>query len=381
MRKDILFRLDSYVDTTQFYYYFFDGLFKKEEELKKDILEKLNIPSSTYRTNRQTTLAKNDNHIILLNYFKINPIDDSFKVEYDYLLSNIYLCLYFRKIEEIPSLSNKLEEYILQNNAYKPLFILFRILIKMLGYKTYNETLIEIKEDADYLSIFPLQYFHDEFQTLYKFILLYLGDSQLAGKDSYSDTAFPELSWMYYQILSIIDYSRQYYTSAIINSLEAEKFYLQDFNFTRYFVTRNNIAAFYGYLDNYRASIATLKPIMHCVIYQWTDKNLTKLVISQYLYALIMNECLDDILLFLDSIKLESQILSSFSLIIAVLAYYLKGITKETFKENFYQILKDDSIAYEFFLSLFEKKQINKDFVKKYKNIEKIAKKYKFVKW
>lgn len=132
MRKDILFRLDSYVDTTQFYYYFFDGLFKKEEELKKDILEKLNIPSSTYRTNRQTTLAKNDNHIILLNYFKINPIDDSFKVEYDYLLSNIYLCLYFRKIEEIPSLSNKLEEYILQNNAYKPLFILFRILIKIL---------------------------------------------------------------------------------------------------------------------------------------------------------------------------------------------------------------------------------------------------------
>lgn len=380
MKKDVLFTLDSYMDTTQFYYYFFDGLFKKEAELKKDLLEKLNIPSSTYRTNRQNILVKNDNHLILLNYFKVNPIDEIFKIEYDYLLSNIYLCLYFRRLEEIPSLSNKLEEYIKQNNALKPLFILFRITIKMLGYKTYKETLVDIKEDADYLSIFPIQYFHNEFQTLYKLVLLYLGDSSLAGRDSYSDSVFPELSWMYYQIMSLIDYSKNHYTSAIINSLEAEKFYLKDFNFTRYFVTRNNIAAFYGYLENYRASIATLKPIMHCLIYQWKDKDLTKLVISQYLYSLIMNECIEDIIMFLDGIKLEAQIFSTFSLIISVIAYYLKGTDKNALKESFYQILQEDIIAYEFFISLYENKKINRDFVKKYKNMEKIAKKYKFVK-
>lgn len=288
--------------------------------------------------------------------------------------------LYYRRLDEIPSLLSKLEEYITQNNAFKPLFVLFRILIKMMGFKTYKETLIELKEDAEYLNLFPLSYFHEEFQTLYKLVLLYLGDNQLAGKDSYSDSAFPELSWMYYQIMSIIDYSRNYFSNAIIHSLEAEKFYLQDFNFTRYFVTRNNIVAFYGFLDNYRASIATLKPIMHCMIYQWHDKNLTKLVLFQNLYSLIMNECLDDIIDFLDSIKVEQQIMSTFSLIIASITYYLKGIAKGEIKENFQAMIKEDSVANEFFISLYENRKFNNDFVKKYKNMEKIAKKYKFVK-
>lgn len=244
MRKDLLFKLDSYINTTQFYYYFFDGLFKKEEDLKRDILDRLNIPSSTYRTNRQNLFVRNNNHIVLLNYFKVNLIDEDDIVDYNYLLSNIYLCLYYRRLDDIPYLSDKLEEYINQNNAFKPLFVLFRILTKILGYKTYRETLQEIKVDAEYLSIFPLNYFHDAFQTVYKFVFLYLGDNQLAGMDSYSDAVYPELSWMYYQIKSVIDYSNQDFSSAIINSLEAEKFYLKDFNFTRYFVTRNNIAAF-----------------------------------------------------------------------------------------------------------------------------------------
>ena len=59
---------------------------------KEEYLENLNIPSSTYRTNLQLTLVKNDNHFILLNYFKVNPDYESLRIEYDYLLSNIYLC-------------------------------------------------------------------------------------------------------------------------------------------------------------------------------------------------------------------------------------------------------------------------------------------------
>ncbi len=380
MRKDALFKLDSYINTTQFYYYFFDGLFKKEENLKRDVLDKLNIPSSTYRTNRQNLYVRNDNHIVLLKYFKINLIDEAYIVDYDYLLSNIYLCLYYRRLEEVLYLTSKLEEYIQQNNAFKPLFVLFRIFIKVLGYKTYNETLQEIKEDAQYLSIFPLNYFHNEFQTLYKFVLLYLGNHQLAGKDSYSDTAYPELSWMYYQIMSVVSYSQQNFTSAIINLLEVEKFYLKDFNFTRYFVTRNNIAAFYGYLENYRSSVATLKPIMDCLIYQWHDKNLTKLVITQYFFSMIMLECIEDIINFLDSIKIEPQIFSSFTLIISVFAYYLKGYKKEEIKEDLIQLIQEDKIAHDFTEYLYASGKMDLNIVKKYKNIEKIAKKYKFIK-
>ncbi len=43
-------------------------------------------------------------------------------------------------------------------------------------------------------------------------------------------------------------------------------------------------------------------------------------------------------------------------------------------------VIKEDSVANEFFISLHENQKFNNEFVKKYKNMEKISKKYKFVK-
>ena len=46
------FSLDDYFKKTRNYFTFIDGVFKQTSSKKKEVLDKLNIPDSTYRTNR-----------------------------------------------------------------------------------------------------------------------------------------------------------------------------------------------------------------------------------------------------------------------------------------------------------------------------------------
>ena len=83
-----LINLDNYFNSTRHYFYFFDSLFKIKNRTKKEILELLNIPDSTYRTNRLMNFVKNDNISILLNFFRYNKPKHS-KEAYEDCLNNI----------------------------------------------------------------------------------------------------------------------------------------------------------------------------------------------------------------------------------------------------------------------------------------------------
>ena len=121
--------LSDYFNSTQKYYYFFDGLFNNLEESKRDILDSLNIPDSTYRTNRQKIVAKNNNHHILTKYFNYSTLDLNNQKAYENTLSRILNYIYFRKTDKIIESRKLLEEYIKDNNYLKPIFTVIKILI------------------------------------------------------------------------------------------------------------------------------------------------------------------------------------------------------------------------------------------------------------
>ena len=156
------FDLTEYFVQTKKYYYFFDGLFILEKRLKKDILEELNIPDSTYRTNRLKVFTKNKNHIHLLEYFNYKVVEGS-QAMYEKCLVKIFNAVYYRETNELIVLKEELEGYILENNYLKPVFILFKLLIAITITSNYQILLQENKKFLDYLNLFPKDYFTSEF--------------------------------------------------------------------------------------------------------------------------------------------------------------------------------------------------------------------------
>lgn len=159
------FKLDKYFYETQFYFYFFDGLFSYEIEDKQLILNKLMIIGSSYRTQRNKAKTKKNNVELLLEYFKYNDIKEEEKLSLEILLSQIYYFCYYKQKEKLLDKLELLNVEINKHNVLKPILILFRVLINMnLEYDTINLNNV-VKEDIEYLKLFfKKKYFMDELE-------------------------------------------------------------------------------------------------------------------------------------------------------------------------------------------------------------------------
>ena len=123
--------LKKYFNETKVYFNFFDGLFLLEKETKQQIFDQLQIPSSSYRTQRLK--EKTNKYYInrLLEYFKYNDIENETIIEYEILLSRIYYCCYYKQKDKLTELLEVLNIKIDKHNIIKPLLILFRVLINI----------------------------------------------------------------------------------------------------------------------------------------------------------------------------------------------------------------------------------------------------------
>ena len=148
-----IFKLDKYFTQTQIYFNLFDGLFLLEKENKQQILDKLNIPSSSYRTQRLKEKTNKYNINILLNYFEYNDIEVKSITEYEILISRIYYCCYYKQMDRLLELLNLVNIKLEEHNILRPLLILFRVLIySNLEYDILYLNEI-IKKDIEYLKI------------------------------------------------------------------------------------------------------------------------------------------------------------------------------------------------------------------------------------
>lgn len=285
--KDI-FKLTTYYSETNKYYYFFDGMFKIRNLSKLETLDGLNIPSSTYRINRKNSLLKNDNHKAILNFFNVNEnLKDMIKCEKT--LSELFSCLYFKQSEEkILEYKKQIDIYILDDNYLKPIFMLFRILIKIIMTKDIVNVLDNIKLDVDYISKFPGEYYENDFKVLFNIIMYFAHKSDDYLKDYEIDAKYPYLTWLYYHLRGSFNYYNHNYSEAIIYYKNAIKCYLNDLNVSRILECQINIAAMYNRINGYRETINTLVPLIEYALYETDNHALKCYSIMHYFIALMM---------------------------------------------------------------------------------------------
>lgn len=301
--KDI-FKLDNYYIVTNKYYYFFDGMFKVEKKHKLKELEKLNIPSSTYRVNRMSLEIKNDNHIKLLKEFNVNlRLKDKFECEY--VLSELYSCLYYRRKEKVKLLEKKLDKLIEYDNYLKPIFVLFRILTNIINYQDINLVMKIIESDVNYIEKFPIEYFDDEFKNLYWIIMYFVGRNDQCIKEYGFDNKYPHLVWLYHHLRGSYNYSINNYSETIIYYNNAIKCYIDDFNISRAMECQLNVASMYIRIKAYRDAINILMPLIEYSMHYPNPVAFRCYTLMHFLVSLMMIEDYNKIINVMDKIRIE----------------------------------------------------------------------------
>ncbi len=376
MKNLLYFSLKKYFNFTNKYYYFFDGLFKYQNKLKKEILNDIKIPPSTYRLNRINEIAKNNNHNILLKYFKVNFLLKEKQIHYEMLLSRLFMAIYYKNEDKEDI--KQLEEAIGENNYLKPIFIMFRVLLKMNQNKLYSEIMEEILDDINYLYSFPREFFDEELEAIFLLILLYANKSKEAINDKVCYNKYSNLLWMYYHIMGTIAFVELDYAKAIVFYQRVEKIYLEDSNIKRYLVAKNNIAAMFNILNFPQLSLEVILPILNYVINDREKYSISKHIIMHYFMALFMLDDYKQIILFYKMYLEEQNLRVRVTNIIILIAYFKEGYTKEKLKEITNDIEPLTNIVYK---KLYEKVEIPKEYNDIFKSSEYlyyISKKMKF---
>lgn len=268
-----LINLDNYFNSTKYYFYFFDSLFKIENKTKKEILELLNIPDSTYRTNRLMNFVKNDNISILLNFFRYNKLAHP-KAVYEDCLNNILNYLYYNNAVELDKESIRLNEFIIDNNYLKPIFILFKIVVQII-------TRISIdKIDLNYLCLFNLDYFDSAIKLLRCATLKYFSRYNNLEVLSLEYLNNPNFKWFCSYILAIGELKKKGYYSAIFFFNQCILSAKDDFNIDRALEAIDYIVDIYIKCKKYEACILFLQQYINKI--KFINNKYTNKIIANY---------------------------------------------------------------------------------------------------
>lgn len=268
-----LISLDNYFNSTRYYFYFFDSLFKIKNRTKKEILELLNIPDSTYRTNRLMNFVKNDNISILLNFFRYNKPKHS-KEAYEDCLNNILNYLYYYNEEELDKETMRLDGFIRENNYLKPIFILIKILEKIITKKPCNE------EDLNYLAIFNVDYFDNGIKLLRCTTLKYFSLSNNLEMVSLEYFNNPNLKWFCSYVLADFELKNKRSYNAVFFFNQCLLSAKDDFNIDRAFEAIDYIVDIYISCQKYEACILFLEQYINKM--RFINNKYTNKIIARY---------------------------------------------------------------------------------------------------
>lgn len=329
------FNLEKYFNETKVYFNFFDGLFLLEKENKQQKFDKLQIPSSSYRTQRLKDKTNKYYINILLEYFKYNDIENENIIEYEILLSRIYYCCYYKQKDKLIELSEVLNIKIDKHNIIKPLLILFRVLINT-NLEYGEDYLNEIcGSDLNYLKLFHNKnYFKDELEYLYLIILYYF--DHLDEKDfKYIDNlsiSYPKLSWLYYFSKASKAYLNHNNVTALVNY----EYVLNEFKLTnnlqRYLISATNASYLYNILGQYHLSYNITSQVIEYVFSEINDERRIQSLLVHYLFSNLMLARYNEIINFIDIVIFDLSYLNEIAAIICVVAAFKLGKLKHVDK-------------------------------------------------
>ncbi len=345
------FSLKVYFENTNKYYLFFDGLIKKSGRMQRDILAEVKIPTSSYRVSRNVETSRTDSHLVLLNYFNIKPLNSSKQTEYEYILAQLYAAIYYKNDVQIDFLYSKIVDFIKEDNFLKPIFVLFKILIKMNNIKNYSDFLKAIKEDLDYICFFPKEYFYEKLEVLYLLVLLFTNRDKKTLHSEIGYDKYPSLTWLYYHILGTFAYLNDNCSEAILFYKKAEDIYFQDCNINRYILMKNNIAAMYNRMGYENLALDTIQPVFSYITNINSFLPVKSYIIMHYFMALFMLKHYKEIIMNYELYLDNSNILPT-TAIILMFCYKMSDYNNE--KCLFLKDLDERTkLIYEF---LFEKR-------------------------
>ncbi len=352
--KHFSFNIEDYYIQTKKYYYFFDGLFKLEEGIKKDILDSLNIPDSTYRTNRSKNYVKNNNHFILLNYFHYDTLMYPREV-YETCFAKIMYAFYYKESSSIPKLQKDIEEFILQNNYLKPIFTIFQIILDIGTIGDYHVLLEIVGPKLDYLNLFPEDYYDPKIGYIVSMIQFYFNRKVDEIKLKNDSLKYVELSWLYSFFKGNKAYLNQNDYEAIVYYEMCLKDYKESFNISRIVSTINTLAFLHNAHEQYELSIEKSSIILQHTFYQEAEPKWQNFLSTHYLFSLYMLGRYEEIQQFFNIIVITPDVLHMNSILIGILAARKLNCSFKDFNPIFDEIIEKDETIQLFILMLDKK--------------------------
>ena len=298
-------------------------MFTCEDENKQDILNRLNIIDSSYRTQRNKEKTTKNNVLTLLEYFKYNDVNAEEKLNLEILLSQIYYFCYYKQKGKLLDKLELLNIEINKHNVLKPILILFRVLINMnLEYDTIKLNNI-VDEDIKYLKIFfNKKYFIDELEFLYLIVLYNFDyyDEEVLNKLDNLSLLYKRLSWLYFFVKG----SKAYINKENVSALTNFTYLLEEFknknNLERYFMVVNNISCLYNLLGEYHLSHNISSEAIEYVFSDIKKDNRLQNILMHYVFSNLMLGRYDEIIEFINIIIFDKSYLNPLSTVICLIA-------------------------------------------------------------
>lgn len=358
--------LKAYLNLTQKYYYFFDGIIKMNKVLKKDLLKEVGISISSYKNSRSIDIAVNNNHLLLLKYFNINRIDDNY-VEYaEKILTDIYFSIYYKREYLYDSHMNDIDKLINDNNYLKPIFLVFKVLLIMNSNKPYDTICDLIKNDMEYLGFIPSNYFYNELKYYYELTLLYVKRINNITYNFTAEDKYHNLLWMYYHIKGTFYYINNDYGRSLVYFQHLCEIYKKDYNLIRAVACKNNILQEYNLLGLYDLTIEEATPIINYLIYQTDNKRVSMYAIRHLFAAFVLSEKYNDLINYYKNFINDISLVKGTASICLLIAYKKCNYKKDYVERNLKDIIcanEKNKIAYN---KLFNNYDIKEAEYKKY---------------
>ncbi|MDE7263696.1 MAG: hypothetical protein K2N64_03435 [Anaeroplasmataceae bacterium] len=259
MKKNI--KLDDYFCCTRYALFYFDIQIKKLYITKEALLKELSIPYMSYRRSKEENTNIGKKIIYKLEqYFKMNSVNSSKKVEYEDLLNQILTRFYYRG-ENLQEFEPVLEKCIEENTYMKPIFQLFALLIRMASNKSIES--IAQEEYACFQELLPYKkhYYISPFVELLVMLEISFSGDRLIEFDK--DIYFSEeMKGLVYYSYNANAYLAKRFDLCLYYAKECKSYLIKDSNYKRiitlnlsYFACLNYIGEYHKCMKEARAQL------------------------------------------------------------------------------------------------------------------------------
>ena len=238
-------KLEEYKQNKQ-YLYLFDILIKEVASNRDFFLEELDIAPSSYRRAKISEHNISKQYIYKLsNYFGYKTVKENEIERYQIFLNEIYNNFYYRIDNKFTYLIGKLEECISEKNLFKPIFMLFKLLLtssKDNNYSIIRNENLYLLEDLKKYRLF----FNTEMNEILDYIEL-LFEESIENKNYNLN----EKSALFYSVLASKYCEKNESLISLFYATKAKDKYYLDANYKRLANLEFTIMTCYCNMKNY----------------------------------------------------------------------------------------------------------------------------------